>query len=366
MSHDRLYISVQTTAYCQLACDYCGQEHSKLYLDDNVIDMISKRIREKITHSSYKILEIGWFGGEPLLALGKMRKLNDELKKIAKELNISYIGHITTNGYFLTPALYNELKVEFNIKRIEITLDGTAEYHDKRRCTVNQRGSFNRIFDNLTRIASSSEYDLKTCVISVRCNVDKRNINGVLPLLKLIVEKGIQKKIMFYTTPVVSWSNNGAGDSLSKELLGYKSTEYLTYMIENGFKTELLPHRMKPYLCLATDPLGDFEMYDASGNIFDCSETSYITYYRNKGYVLGNVSDHNLTNQRSCLKDMPRKLLNGQIEPCNKCKFYPVCGGLCALGLSEKEPRCPSFIYNIEDRMLLYYISKKNVNIVEQ
>jgi|WetSurMetagenome_2_1015567.scaffolds.fasta_scaffold130848_2 uncharacterized protein len=171
MPHDRLYISVQTTAYCQLACDYCGQEHSKMVLNNNTIDAIICRVRKKLGDHPYKKLELGWFGGEPLYALIQMRLLNVKIQKLAEEAKVSYIGHITTNGYVLTTALYKELKNDFNVHRIEITLDGSAEYHDRRRFTVNGKGSFERIFKNLVSIVASPEYNPKDCAISIRCNV---------------------------------------------------------------------------------------------------------------------------------------------------------------------------------------------------
>ena len=358
---DRLYISIQPTASCQLACDYCGQHHSKKFLDDRHIDAIIQRVERKLNQSAtFKTLEIGWFGGEPLCALRNMRILNSHLKRIANSHGIQYIGHITTNGYALSAKMYEELKDSFNIKRIEITIDGCKEFHDKRRVTCTGKGSFDIIFHNLESIVSSDSYDFQQCPISVRCNVDERNVEGVSPLLRLFVEKNLQKKILFYTTAVVSWSNNGAGSEEGRVSLGRYSTNHIAYMLEHGFIVGILPHRTAPFKCLGTDEFA--EMYDADGNIFDCSETSYSDYYHEKGFNLGNVLDSETSEKkRSDLQFVPQQLLNEKIKPCNDCKFYPLCGGLCPLALIEESPRCPSFVYNIEDRIFLDFVSKKSV-----
>lgn len=81
-------------------------------------------------------------------------------------------------------------------------------------------------------------------------------------------------------------------------------------MLENGFRIGILPHRTAPFKCLGTD--ADAEMYDADGNIFDCSETSYSDYYSEKGYVLGNVMHEKIGSpvKRSKLKLVPNMLLN--------------------------------------------------------
>lgn len=353
---DNLYISIQPTAACQLACYYCGQSHARKMLTDGLIEQIVQRVSRKLAEPTMKSLEIGWFGGEPLMAFLKMRKINQRLKDMAIKHSIKYTGHITTNGYALTPSVYKELKDDFNIYRIEITIDGSKEFHDKRRVTTKGVGAFNIIFNNLKEITQSPFYDSKKCVISVRCNVDEKNVDGVMPLLEMLYKNNMQDKVLFYTSPVVSWSNNGAGSLQGHRLLGEMSSKHIDYMVSHGFKVTILPKRAVPYICLGTDEHA--EMYDADGNIFDCSETSYSDYYEKKGFVLGNVAEGTSTNKRSRLYAVPKMLLEKQMQPCNECKFYPLCGGLCPLGLLEGEPRCPSFVYNIEARIVLAYKAK--------
>ncbi len=179
-----------------------------------------------------------------------------------------------------------------------------------------------------------------------------------MPLLNLIVENEIQDKINFYTASVISWAHNGAGSDDARKRLGEATTEIFAFMIQNGFHVSVLPRRCPPFMCLGTDM--DAEMYDAEGNIFDCSETSYSDYYVDKGLVLGNVMHDDTTHtKRSDINRIPSMLLNKEIQPCRECKFYPLCGGLCPLALMEGTPRCPSFIHNIEDLMFLDFLVKQ-------
>ena len=67
--------------------------------------------------------------------------------------------------------------------------------------------------------------------------------------------------------------------------------------------------------------------------------------------------------KRSKLIQVPEMLLNKEIKPCNVCKFYPLCGGLCPLALLEKTPRCPSFTYNMDDRIFLDFLVKNRIKI---
>ena len=88
-------------------------------------------------------------------------------------------------------------------------------------------------------------------------------------------------------------------------------------------------------------------MYDAYGNIYDCSETAYSTRYLGGPLHLGNIHNRGNKRKNSALATIPHMLLSGQIKQCKDCKYYPLCGGLCPLALYEKEPRCPMFIYNL-------------------
>lgn len=353
-----LYISLQPTAYCQLACVYCGQQHVNKHMTSEIIQTILARVSKKLDNGTFSGLRIGWFGGEPLCSLKNMRILNQGLKDIAEKHNLPYSGNLTTNGYMLSIDLYKELKEDFNINKIEITLDGDREHHDTHRMTCNGQGSFDKIFDNLMSVVTSDCYDKDKCLLSVRCNVDENNVDGVMPLLNLIVENEIQDKINFYTASVISWAHNGAGSDDARKRLGEATTEIFAFMIQNGFHVSVLPRRCPPFMCLGTDM--DAEMYDAEGNIFDCSETSYSVYYVDKGLVLGNVMHDDTTHtKRSDINRIPSMLLNKEIQPCRECKFYPLCGGLCPLALMEGTPRCPSFIHNIEDLMFLDFLVKQ-------
>lgn len=357
-----LYISIQPSANCQLACDYCGQKHNRKNIDDNSIDKIINRIEHKLSSNKFKSLAISWFGGEPLLGINQMRKLNNKLKEVSKKYRVEYSGKVTTNGMALSLALYEELITDFNIKGIEITLDGSREFHDARKYTVTKKGSFDIIFKNLVDIVKSPLYNKEVSFINIRCNVDQRNIEGVVPLLKLFVENGIQQQINFYFTNVYSWAQNGAGEELCIPEFANKSLDYYIYLKKHGFKLiNLLPKRTPPVYCIATNE--DAEMYDSYGYIYDCSETSYSSVYDGSEFILGNLSHtENKEVKRSSLLNYINDQINGKYSKCKECKFFPLCGGGCAKAMTEGTPRCPSFIYNIEKRMLLDYLLKNIEN----
>ena len=50
---------------------------------------------------------------------------------------------------------------------------------------------------------------------------------------------------------------------------------------------------------------------------------------------------------------------------CKTCKFLPVCGGACPKSWYEGKPACPSFKYNINERLFLNKMALQNDDLQE-
>jgi uncharacterized protein len=351
-----LYEVIQPSAMCQLGCDYCGQEHIKLNTPSHVSQKMIARIRKKLEtgKGKYKALRIGWFGGEPLMALQEIRLLTAEFQKMAKEFEIGYGAKVVTNGLSLKEGIFVEAATKLSVDHFEITLDGTAEFHDKRRHTKEGHGTFDLIFNNLLKICNREDYKEMKCTISVRVNVDKRNFEGVSPLIKLLAENKLQDKLSnFYFASVYSWGNDAHLKSFTKEEFAQLEIDWTIEKFENGFESYLLPGRVKS-VCLAVSPVSD--MYDAFGNIFNCTEVSYVPIYKETGYVLGNLKNDESTHS----KVRPHQQWNDQILAnefqCHSCRMLPVCGGGCPKQWTEGRVACPTSKFNIQEKLILSYM----------
>jgi len=353
-----LYFVFQTSANCQLGCDYCGQFHEKVNMSEPTIHKLIERVKSKYKPNHTKI-KIAWFGGEPLLALKEMRLINEEIKTFAYEKNVIYESKITTNGVALTLDIYKELIQDFNLNQIDITLDGTAEFHDKRRQTKGNKPSYEVIFKHVVEIANHSKESEDMCAINVRCNVDQRNFKAVFPLLKTLTEYGLQNKVLFYVAHIRSWGQNKANKDLSMEEFANHQIDYFLEMRKLGFHVpNVLPGRVKMTNCVGTS--SENEMFDAYGNIFDCSETSYTPVYKNTPFDLGHINKiGNKDLQQRPLLSFNSDVRNGVYSRCVNCKFYPQCGGGCPKAQYENDPICPYFIHNLVDLMYLDFLFRK-------
>lgn len=354
-----LYEVIQPSAMCQLGCYYCGQNHVKQNVSADLIQSIIKRIEGKIKSRKYKELHIGWFGGEPLMGLPQMRELSIQLKVLTEKYGLTYSSKIVTNGLSLKKEIFYELVNDLKVKSIEVTLDGTSEFHDKHRYTKKGKPSFDLIFKNLLEIFNLPDYSELDCSISIRCNVDYDNVNGVSPLIELMEKNNIHKKVSyFYPIGIYSWAGNDAHkNSLSKEDFARKELNWLLEMIEKDFPINIPIPARKKSLCIATS--SDSDLYDAYGNIFSCTEVSLASDSEESEFISGHLLKGENDEGTRPLQNWNRDLLTDEF-PCHSCKMLPVCGGSCPKSWMEGMPACPTSKFNIKEKLKLAYETQKS------
>jgi uncharacterized protein len=349
---------IMPSSQCQLGCDYCGQAHSKSYMKVDIYDQIEARARKMIDLTQHNELHVGWFGAEPLTGLAHIRKVSQRLMALAAELGIAYSAHMVTNGLSLKQAVFEELYQEYKISRFEVTLDGDAESHDNRRHTKAGEKTFDLILKNLVDVAHSPVYAGKGYLLTIRCNVDSRNIDRVVPLIKLLASKGLSDKVRFYTAPVYSWGNDAHLLSLEKAAYGEREIDFMLAQLQYGFKVVPLPS-LSPIVCIAVSK--DAEVIDSQGQIYNCTEIPLVPLYESADYLLGNVRKQpEVSLQERAFHDWPGEIESNKALWCSTCRMLPVCGGGCPKAWREGNPPCPPAKSNIEDRLALAYLYTKN------
>lgn len=365
-----LYQVIQPSANCQLGCGYCGQVHTKNQLEKENHDFLVNRLDYKLSiNKKLKKLHIGWFGGEPLMGLQSIRDLSVKFQSLSMKHNVVYSAKMVTNGLALKKELFLELVTKYNISSFEVTLDGTAEFHDNRRFVKSAKGkSFDLIMNNLIDIFNIENYKELDVEISIRCNVDKTNYEGVTPLIELLRKNNLHDKISnFYVAPIHSWGNEAHLVSLEKEEFADKEIEWLIDLYKNDFSPWIIPQRNKQ-VCMIVNT--NSELIDANGDIFNCTEVSYVPAYKGSEYELGNIKDISKSQE---FENMPLSNWNDLILnkddrfPCPSCKMLPVCGGHCPKSWKEGMVACPTAKFNIEDKLALsYLITQKGIDYLKQ
>ena len=159
-------ITFNVTEECSYRCSYCifsgnyekVRTHSQKKMSFNtarkMIDYLVEWISHKKRNLKYNSINIGFYGGEPLLEIHLIEKIMAYTQKRFREKDLREKFEVrfsmTTNGYLLEGNII-ELLVKNNVT-LDISLDGPREEHDKFRVTRGGKGTWETIMKNLETI----------------------------------------------------------------------------------------------------------------------------------------------------------------------------------------------------------------------
>lgn len=140
---------------CNFRCRYCfadeGAYHSKR--ESMTFETAKKAVDFLIENSGKrKVLEMDFFGGEPLMNLDVLKQTVYYAKEKGAAVGKKFLFTTTTNALLLndeTIQFFNE-----EMENIVLSLDGRKEVHDAIRKTINGKGTFDLIIDKIKKFIS--------------------------------------------------------------------------------------------------------------------------------------------------------------------------------------------------------------------
>ena len=142
---------LQVTQQCNLRCGYCtysgGYDKQRTHTSRRMQYETAVKAIDFFLDRNNELPEvvIGFYGGEPLLEFGLIKRCVDYAKSRAEGKKIKF--NMTTNGTLLTEDVADYLiENEFTIA---ISLDGSEAEHDANRRFANGEGSFSTIIENV-------------------------------------------------------------------------------------------------------------------------------------------------------------------------------------------------------------------------
>jgi uncharacterized protein len=154
----QLRVTILTTLQCNFACDYCYQgEHAGSgraaeRMSIETAAHVASWIARQVDQVRPGRLVLTFFGGEPLLNVPAMIEIARRCSAHAASKGITQIVNIITNGLLLTPGIVERMK-PLGLTGVKITLDGDRETHDRKRPLRGGQGTFDRIIENVARVA---------------------------------------------------------------------------------------------------------------------------------------------------------------------------------------------------------------------
>ncbi len=135
---------------CNLKCEYCFASQGDFKGERSLMSLeVGKKAVDFVIEASNqrKNIEIDFFGGEPLMNFDVVKNIVDYARQREKETGKHFNFTMTTNGVLLDREKRDYLNA--NMNNIVLSLDGRKEVNDRVRKTLNDKGSYETIADNI-------------------------------------------------------------------------------------------------------------------------------------------------------------------------------------------------------------------------
>lgn len=319
----RLYhLTINTSLDCNLKCWYCYETHnSKTYMSLDIVQKILKHLDLKFKSMPFEILELMFFGGEPMLNYRVVSSILLGVKRLQDKYNFKLRTIFVTNGTLITQS-YIELLRNFTV-RFQITIDGDKKTHNKIRTFKSCReDSYSFIIKGLRELnVVNADF-----FFVLRINYDGYVLDNIESLIDDLSFLNRDKCIISLHKV---WQCNQNEININKV---FQTVEKFN---KKGFRVDLYSLNTTFDACYADNMNQAVINYD--GMVFKCTARDFL---KSKAY--GKLNEYGIIEWNI---DMIKKRLSLDIPSmCQSCKLLPSCPGVCSQCLLENKSeklKCP-------------------------
>ncbi len=319
-------ITIYPTQACNARCFYCfEQNEQRFWMTEETADSVVAYITRTLSVDNELIFR--WFGGEPLLGEKIIDRIITGVDSFF-EGKLTYHSIIITNNSLITDELIEKFKTKWHVRKVQTTIDGYREEHDKRKAYVDTSiDRYKQTIDNIRKILEADIFAI------CRFNFDKYNMYQFESVLEDLKEFKDNPKFFIHATTLRNKVHSG--EEAEKRYIYPKDyTEFYTYVLgqlfEKGFYKDvinILPLRARN-VCLACT-IGGL-IINSEGKFFRC-----LQHYLDEDNCVGDCNIgllHNEAYQKWF------EMMNQMPDECKKCKFLPCCQGGCKHYRIENKP----------------------------
>jgi len=349
-----LSLVITPTLQCNFKCYYCFEKKetrkNEEYISSDVQKDIINFIKMSILKNKIKIINITWYGGEPLIKSEILFSMQKKINELGKFYSIIINSDIVTNGILLLPKTCNIL-YKHGIKQVQVTIDGPEQIHNKRRYyPVNPANNYNQILENILNSNNNIKF-------LIRINVDQTNKNFIFDLIDDFIKRKIwpyKKNVFIYTAQVESNKSDFEFTKhefidLQDRIRQYLVDKYNEITQTNQAKLNFLYPVLGGEIGCGYGIFKNSWVISYTGDVFRCWESVGQAEYK-----VGTMKD--------LLDDFGQSIFEKiKLDPqtferwgCFDCKFFPICGSNCPWDF-VKNKRCTEWKSMLEYRLLNQY-----------
>lgn len=290
---------VFTTRLCNARCEYCFEkEMEKSNMEPQVAYDTAAFINTTAICDNFRI---HWFGGEPLVNY----KAIDMICYRLTELGRTFHSTMSTNGYLFDTNLIKQAKTPWNLKRVQITIDGTENNYNRiKNYKSNNKSPYKKVMQNIDDLL------IESIAVSIRLNLSLENAEDLICLVnELGIKYNCKRNISAYVHLLYKYTDSTLQAEKERLFYYYDRINYLLY--ENGLYRGRLP-RTLPIECCMADNQNCFTIMP-SGKIGKCEHHDEKNAI---GDIYTGVTDHHKILD---FKQHEKKSI------CRYCQFAPIC-----------------------------------------
>lgn len=316
-----LALVIAPTLRCNFGCEYCYVDLNANKMPPAVRDRIGKFFHRKLPPGTSA--NICWTGGDPSLAMDVVEDLSTRFLRSCEEKNARYSAHLITNGYLLHDKMLGHLH-RSSVTHVQVSLDGSREFHDKTRKLVNGKPTYDRVLENVARACEEIK-------VILRVNVDIHNHHAIPELLDDLVRRGLNASRNFHlhyarVDDINENSHPYHESCLTPQTYAPIENALMRRAIDMGFQYgERTMSRPVPSFCGANS--NNYFVIDSKAHLLKC----YQDLGSGEELGIGKIGDEGeeiVSNPYNLLKWMDWDPF--EVEECSSCKLLPVCMGGCS------------------------------------
>lgn len=288
--------TILPTSRCNARCFYCyenniPQKNMSCQTAEDVAAFIAQ-------HCKAEEVKLHWFGGEPTIA---NRIISLICTRLAQK-DIQYNSSIISNGLLLDKKMIATAKTLWNLKNIQITIDGTeCIYNSTKNYKGHYENPFQTVLSNIDCLIESS------IPVSVRINLGIHNFEDISNLIGQLSQRYAGNPYFrAYVHEITNYYDDSQNAALMKQ----------TYLLNRRLiqmrlrEPEHLPS-MRLHSCMADSD--DSVLINPDGQLGKCEHYAYKKLY---GSIYTQECDESVIakwRERICFAE------------CRTCPFYASC-----------------------------------------